>query len=122
MLLAFRIERHPRIDQDHRPRAPASPAENARWWIDHASIRLGPFDRTVMQRFSGSIAISSAHVAPCHDPLLAPDESLSKRLLFARLSLFKQFGWLWSVFRHNASYSGNLVAHRLIYPVSSETQ
>ncbi len=56
-----------KIDQDHRPRAPASPPKT----LDVGSITpasgLGAFDLTVAQRFSGSIAISSAHVAPYHD-------------------------------------------------------
>jgi hypothetical protein len=35
--------------------------------MDRARSGLGPFDLTVAQRFSGSIAISPAHVAPSHD-------------------------------------------------------
>src|SRR5260370_3116099 len=64
-----------KIDRDHRPRAPSSPAENARCQIDRARSGLDPFDLAVAQRFSGSIAISPAHVAPFSRSLLAPDES-----------------------------------------------
>ena len=60
--------------------------------IYRGGILLNPLDLAVARRFSGFIAIGSAHVAPVTlfpntRKFLAPEESQSKRLLFRKLSL-----------------------------------
>jgi hypothetical protein len=60
--------------------------------IYRGGILLNPLDLAVARRFSGFIAIGSAHVAPVTlfpntGKFLAPEESQSKRLLFRKLSL-----------------------------------
>ena len=48
------------IDQDHRSRAQPL-AEKALCRINHASIRLSPFDLVVAQHLRGFVAIDSKH-------------------------------------------------------------
>jgi hypothetical protein len=60
--------------------------------IYRGGILLNPLDLAVARRFSGFIAIGSAHVAPVTlfpntGKFLAPEKSQSKRLLFTKLSL-----------------------------------
>src|SRR5262249_27001883 len=66
----------------------------------HPAWSVRPYGRAALQRLYRD---QSRARRPLSRSLLAPDESLSKRLLFAKLSLFKQFRSLESALRHNAS-------------------
>jgi hypothetical protein len=92
--------------------------------IYRRGILLSPLDLAVARRFSGFIAIGSAHVAPVTlfantAKFLAPEESQSKRLLFTKLSLCNKLVRLRTLSDTMTRSKTNLIAYHFTFRLIS---